>query len=68
MAEILYKELSYAIVGAAMEVHRLLGPGFLEAIYQAALAHELSLRAIPFEQHVKLPVTYKGLALGELRG
>jgi len=65
MAEILYKELSYAIVGAAMEVHRLLGPGFLEAIYQAALAHELSLRAIPFEQHFKLPVTYKGLALGD---
>ena len=50
MAEILFKELSYTIVGAAMEVHRILGPGFLEAVYQAALAHELTLRGIRFEQ------------------
>lgn len=63
--EILYKELSYAIVGAAMEVHRVLGPGFLEAVYQAALAHEFSLRGIPFEQFRRLPVTYKGALVGE---
>jgi len=65
MAEILYKELSYAIVGAAMEVHRILAPGFLEAVYQAALAHELSLRGIHFEQFKKLPVTYKGVLVGD---
>ncbi|MCQ3973385.1 MAG: GxxExxY protein [Anaerolineae bacterium] len=65
MAEILHKELAYAIVGAAMEVHRLLGPGFLEAVYQAALAHEFTLRNIPFEQFKKLPVTYKGVLVGD---
>jgi GxxExxY protein len=46
---IVYKEHTYAIVGAAMEVHNVLGPGFLEAVYQSALAHELNLREIPFE-------------------
>ena len=65
MADIIYKELSYAIVGAAMEVHRILGPGFLEAVYQAALAHELTLRGIRFEQFKKLPVTYKGVLVGD---
>ena len=65
MAEILFKELSYTIVGAAMEVHRILGPGFLEAVYQAALAHELALRGILFEQLKRLPVTYKGVSVGD---
>ena len=65
MADSICKELSYAIVGAAMEVHRILGPGFLEAVYQAALAHELTLRGIRFEQFKKLPVTYKGVLVGD---
>ena len=65
MAEIIFKELSYAIVGAAIEVHRILGPGFLEAVYQKALAHELTLRGIRFEQFKKLPVYYKGILVGE---
>jgi len=65
MAEILYKELSYAIVGAAMEVHSILGPGFLEAVYQAALAHELTMRGIRFEQFNRLPVIYKEVAVGD---
>ena len=65
MAEILFKELSYAVVGAAMEVHRALGAGFLESVYQAALAYELRLRNIPFEEQVRLPVYYKGQLVGE---
>jgi GxxExxY protein len=65
VTEILYKELSYAVVGAAMEVHRILGPGFLEAVYQASLAQELALREIQFEQFKRLSVTYKGVLVGE---
>jgi GxxExxY protein len=61
MTELLYKELTFAVIGAAMEVHRILGPGFLEAVYQAALERELTLRAIPFDKQVKLPVSYKDL-------
>jgi len=48
MADILFKELSYHNCRAAMEVHRLLGPGFLEAVYQSGLAREFSLRRILF--------------------
>ena len=65
MAEILFKELSFAVVGAAMEVHRILGPGYLEAVYQAALAQELTLRGISFQQFKRLPVSYKGVLVGE---
>jgi GxxExxY protein len=65
MVEIIFKELSYAIVGAAMEVHRTLGLGFLEAVYQAALAHELRLQDIPFEEQIRLPVYYKDVLVGE---
>lgn len=65
MAEILYKELSYQVVGAAMEVHRLLGGGFLEKVYQVSLAHELRLRQVPHEQYKVLPVYYKDLLVGQ---
>ena len=64
MTEIIHKALSFAIIGAAMEVHSILGPGFLEAIYQAALEKELTLRGIPFQNQVELPVSYKGDVLG----
>ena len=64
MAEIIYKELSFKIIGAAMEVHGILGPGFLEAVYQKALEKELSLRDIPFQHQVELPVSYKGELVG----
>ena len=63
----LYEELSYATVGAAIEVHRLLGSGFLEAVYEQALAQELTLRGIPFRRQVSLLVTYKGACAGEYR-
>ncbi|GAB4463343.1 MAG: hypothetical protein Kow0070_23730 [Anaerolineales bacterium] len=64
MVELLYKELTFAVIGAAMEVHKILGPGFLEAVYQTALETELTLRRIPFESKVKLPVTYKDVTVG----
>jgi GxxExxY protein len=65
MAELLYKQLSFDIVGAAMEVSNALGSGFLEAVYQAALEKELKLRGIFFERKVKLPISYKGDLIGE---
>ncbi len=65
MADIIFKELSFAIIGAAMEVHNVLGPGFLEKVYQKALAHELTLRGIPFEEYKRLTVRYKGVVVGD---
>lgn len=50
MAELLYKHLSFAIIGAAMEVHKILGFGFLEFVYQGSLEKELVLRGIPFDE------------------
>ncbi len=56
-------EQTYAIIGAAMAVHRELGHGFLEAVYQDALAVELSEQDIPFAREVELPVAYRGRIL-----
>jgi GxxExxY protein len=54
---------TYAIIGAAMEVHRVLGCGFLEPVYQEALAEEFAQRGIQFHQQVEFPVPYKGKLL-----
>lgn len=65
MPPILYYELSFLIVGAAMEVHTQLGPGYLENLYQKALAHEFMLRQIQYVDFVKLPVAYKSVYVGD---
>ena len=59
-SELLYKKEVYEIFGAAMDVHRILGPGFMEAVYQEAFELELKDRAIPFESQKPLQVHYKG--------
>ena len=55
-----YKDLTGKIIGAAMEVHSTIGCGFLESVYEEALASEFSLREVPFERQKNLEVFYKG--------
>ena len=57
------EELSYVIIGAALEVHRTLGPGLLESAYEACLSHELRLRGVPIRRQTPLPLVYKGVHL-----
>jgi GxxExxY protein len=56
-------EITEIIIGAAIEVHRTIGPGLLESAYVQCLCYELALRKIPFQREVALPVHYKGLKL-----
>jgi GxxExxY protein len=55
------------VIGAAIEVHRTLGPGYLESVYEEALAVELALRGIRFQRQVAFALSYKGQAIGEGR-
>lgn len=59
--------LAKAVIGAAIEVHRHLGPGLDESLYETAMARELTLRNIRFAKQVVMPVLYKGELLGEKR-
>jgi GxxExxY protein len=54
-------ELSKEIIGAAIDVHKSLGPGLLESVYEACLCHEFKLRSIPFERQLEIPLEYKGI-------
>lgn len=63
MAELLYKDEVYAIVGAAIEVYNQLGPGFLEAVYQEAFEIELIERKLPFASQPEIPIFYKSRPL-----
>lgn len=60
---LLEKDLTDKIIGAAIEVHRVLGPGLLESAYQLCLAQECKMQKILFEEQVALKLNYKGIAL-----
>ncbi len=60
-------ELTERIIGAAIEVHRILGPGLLESVYEGALCHELFLQEIPFRRQVDAAVSYKNAVVGNQR-
>ncbi|MBN1311037.1 MAG: GxxExxY protein [Anaerolineae bacterium] len=65
MTDLLYKDLVYNVVGAAMEVHKILGPGFSENVYQAALEGELSILDIPFVSQQHIQIIYKELVVAD---
>jgi len=65
--KVLYKELSYRVVGCAQQVHTVLGPGFPEYVYHRALCLELVKEKIPFASEVELEVAYEGVVCGQFR-
>jgi GxxExxY protein len=60
---LLNEKLTEDVIGAAIEVHRALGPGLLESAYEECLCHELELRGYSYQRQVPLPVVYKGVKL-----
>lgn len=59
--------LAHAVIGAALEVHRILGPGFLESVYEEAIAVEFGLRDIEYDRQVRMLIPFKGHQVGEGR-
>ena len=68
MAELLHKEITDKIIGAAFEVYRELGYGFMEKVYQKALVHELTLAGVSCEEEPLTPAMYKGVKLLDYYG
>jgi GxxExxY protein len=62
-SKLLHEDLTEKVIGAAIEVHRTLGPGLLESAYEECLCRELDLRGLAFQRQVPLPVEYKGVKL-----
>ncbi len=62
-----HDEIARQVIGAAIEVHRELGPGFIEGVYESALQAEFELRGISYKQQLTIGVEYKGLSVGEGR-
>ena len=67
MAELGNKELSGRVIEAAIRVHQVLGPGFIEAVYENALCIELAKRGLRFERQKTIAILYEGVAVGEHR-
>jgi GxxExxY protein len=63
VAKLKHEELTEQIIGAAIEVHKALGPGLLEGVYEECLCHELNIRNLAFERQMLVPVIYKGVTL-----
>lgn len=63
MNDLIFKEESYTIIGICMEVHKILGRGFLEIVYKDALEHEFKVRNIPFEREKEFSINYKNYIL-----
>jgi GxxExxY protein len=68
MTKEIINDLVYKVIGAAIEVHKELGPGLLESVYHKCMKHELQLRGINFQSELIVPITYKAVSLNaELR-
>ena len=65
MADLIYKEEYYNIIGACLEIHKELGAGFLEAVYKEALGIELKKQKIPFDREKEIKIKYKGIDLNK---
>lgn len=61
--KLVYEKLTEQIIGAAIEVHKALGPGLMESVYEECLCHELNLRGLGFQRQLPIPVRYKGVLL-----